>query len=130
VVSFTPRALYPQRKSPWYPLDGRLGGSQSRSGRGGEEKNSQPTPRIEPENPDHPARSPALYRLSCHGSYSVHVHVLFILVTGTRLAEEPSEIWHIIIVSNLGDGNIGGWGGGGKVAIQHGCHLSPHPTPF
>jgi hypothetical protein len=28
----------PQGKSPWYPLDGRLGGPQSRSGRGGEEK--------------------------------------------------------------------------------------------
>jgi hypothetical protein len=24
VVSFTPRALYPQGKSPWYPLDRRL----------------------------------------------------------------------------------------------------------
>jgi hypothetical protein len=33
--------LYPQGKSPWYPLDRRLGGPQSRSGRGGEEKNSQ-----------------------------------------------------------------------------------------
>jgi len=29
-------------------LDMRLGGSQSRSGRGGEKKNSQPTPGIEP----------------------------------------------------------------------------------
>jgi hypothetical protein len=35
-----PAALLP-RKSPWYPLDMRLGGPQSRSGRGGEEKNSQ-----------------------------------------------------------------------------------------
>jgi hypothetical protein len=26
VVSFTPRPLYPQGKSPWYPLDRRLGG--------------------------------------------------------------------------------------------------------
>jgi hypothetical protein len=26
VASFTPRPLYPQRKSPWYPLDKRLGG--------------------------------------------------------------------------------------------------------
>jgi hypothetical protein len=34
VVSFTPRW-----KSPRYVLDGRLGGPQSRSGRGGEEKN-------------------------------------------------------------------------------------------
>jgi hypothetical protein len=24
VVSFTPRPLYPQGKSPWYPLDRRL----------------------------------------------------------------------------------------------------------
>jgi hypothetical protein len=48
VVSFTPRPLYPQRKSPWYPLDRRLGGPQSRSGRGGEKKNSQSPPGIEP----------------------------------------------------------------------------------
>jgi hypothetical protein len=37
VVSFTPRPLYPQGKTSWYPLDRRLGGPQSRSGRGGEE---------------------------------------------------------------------------------------------
>jgi hypothetical protein len=48
-VSFTPRSLYPQRKSPCYPLDRRLGGPQSRSGRGGEEKNSHPLPGIELE---------------------------------------------------------------------------------
>jgi hypothetical protein len=47
VVSFTPLPLYPQGKSPWYPLDRRLGGPQSRSGRWGEEKNSQPQPGIE-----------------------------------------------------------------------------------
>jgi hypothetical protein len=34
VVSFTPGPLYPQGKSPSYPLDRRLGGPQSRSGRG------------------------------------------------------------------------------------------------
>jgi hypothetical protein len=34
VVSFTPRQLYPQGKRPWYPLDRKLGGPQSRSGRG------------------------------------------------------------------------------------------------
>jgi hypothetical protein len=48
VVSFTPRPFYPQGKSPEYPLDRRLGGPQSRSGHGGEEKNSQPPPWIEP----------------------------------------------------------------------------------
>jgi hypothetical protein len=68
VVSFKPRPLYSQGKSPWYPLDRRLSGSQSRSGRGGEEKNSQLPPGIEPYNTDRPVRSPALYRLSYHGS--------------------------------------------------------------
>jgi hypothetical protein len=34
-------------KSTWYPLARRLGGPQSRFGRGGEEKNSQPLPGIE-----------------------------------------------------------------------------------
>jgi hypothetical protein len=42
------RPLYPQGKSPWYPLDRSLGGIQSRSGRGGEEKNSQLLPGLEP----------------------------------------------------------------------------------
>jgi hypothetical protein len=36
VVSFTPRPLYPQGKSPRYPLYRRLGGPQSQSGRRGE----------------------------------------------------------------------------------------------
>jgi hypothetical protein len=35
----------------------RLGGPQSRSGDGGEEKNSQPLPEIELQNLDRPARS-------------------------------------------------------------------------
>jgi hypothetical protein len=42
VVSFTLRPLYPQGKSSRCPLDRRLGEPQSRSGRGGEEKSSQP----------------------------------------------------------------------------------------
>jgi hypothetical protein len=46
-----------QGKSPWYPLDRRLGGSQSRSGRGGEEKNIQPPPEIEPYNSERPTRN-------------------------------------------------------------------------
>jgi hypothetical protein len=51
-----PAALSP-KKNHWYPLDRRFGGVQSRSGRGGEEKNSQPPPGIELLNPDRPARS-------------------------------------------------------------------------
>jgi hypothetical protein len=52
-----PGCFTPQGKSPWYALDRRLGGSQNRSGRGGEEKNSQSPPGIEPWNPC-PAPSP------------------------------------------------------------------------
>jgi len=45
VVSFTPRPLYFQGKSPW--LDRMLGGPQSCSGHSGEEKNSHPLPGLE-----------------------------------------------------------------------------------
>jgi hypothetical protein len=48
LVSFTPRKLYSQGKSPWYPLDRRLGGLQRQSGRDGEEKNSRHLPGLEP----------------------------------------------------------------------------------
>jgi hypothetical protein len=47
VVSFMPRPLYPQRKSPWYPLYKRLDGRQSQSGHGGEERICQPLPGLE-----------------------------------------------------------------------------------
>jgi hypothetical protein len=43
----TPWPLYPPEKSPWYPLDTRLGGPQSRSGHGGEENNYHPLPGLE-----------------------------------------------------------------------------------
>jgi hypothetical protein len=43
-----PAALTPKERVPGtYPLDRRLGGPQSRSGRVGEEKNSQPLPGLE-----------------------------------------------------------------------------------
>jgi hypothetical protein len=47
MIKFTPRPLYSQGKSPWYPLYRRLDGPQSHSGRGCEEKNSQPLPGLE-----------------------------------------------------------------------------------
>jgi len=40
-------AALPQGKSPWYPLDWRLGGPQSLSGHGGEEINSHPLSGLE-----------------------------------------------------------------------------------
>jgi hypothetical protein len=42
VVSFTPQPRYPQGKRFWHTLDRRLGGPQSRSRRGGEEKVPRP----------------------------------------------------------------------------------------
>jgi hypothetical protein len=63
VISFTTRPLYTQWKNPWYPLDRRLGGLQSRSGNGVKEKNSQPPPGIELRSSDRPARSQSLHRL-------------------------------------------------------------------
>jgi hypothetical protein len=41
-------AALPPVKQPLEQLDRRLGGPQSRSGRGGEEENSQPLPGLEP----------------------------------------------------------------------------------
>jgi hypothetical protein len=48
VVSFTPLPLYPQGKSRRYPLDRRLGGTQSRSGRCDKEEKFLLLPGIEP----------------------------------------------------------------------------------
>jgi hypothetical protein len=57
--------LHSLRKSHLYPLDRKLGGTQSRSGHGGEEKNSQPLPRIE-----HPIIQPVAqrYTIELYGS--------------------------------------------------------------
>jgi hypothetical protein len=57
--------LYPRGYDPRYPLDRRLGGPQSRSGRRALKKNPLPLSGIEP---DCPARSQTLYYLSNRGS--------------------------------------------------------------
>jgi hypothetical protein len=89
-------AALPPGKSPLYPFDTRLGESQSRSGHDGDGKNFQSPPGIEPQNPNRPARSPSLYRLSYHGSLldrrgelkvikyfegSTELHLLFFLLS-------------------------------------------------
>jgi hypothetical protein len=52
VVEFTPRPFYSPGKIPWYQLDRRLGGSQSRSGCCGEQKHlvlaGNQTPAVQP----------------------------------------------------------------------------------
>jgi len=56
VGSFTPRPLYSQGKNTRHPLDRRLGGSQSRSGRGGE-VSKVPIPSCRESNPGYQGRS-------------------------------------------------------------------------
>jgi hypothetical protein len=69
VVSFTLRPPYPQGKSPWYPLDRRLVRPQSRSGRGGEEKNSHSVPGLEP-----PIIQPVAQHYTAELSWLLPVH--------------------------------------------------------
>jgi hypothetical protein len=71
VVTFMPRPLYPQGKSPWYPLDRRLAGPQSQSGQGGEEKYFQPLLGLKP--PHHPAPSPTLYHWAILAPVDIHI---------------------------------------------------------
>jgi hypothetical protein len=52
VVSFTPRPIYPQEKSPWYPFDRRWVGLRAVLDAVVKRKNSQPPPGIEPYNPN------------------------------------------------------------------------------
>jgi hypothetical protein len=61
VVSFTPRPLYSQGKSSRYPLDRKLNGPQSWSGK---VVKRQSTTSFGTRTPGHPARSPALYHWS------------------------------------------------------------------
>jgi hypothetical protein len=96
VVSSTPRPLYPQGNRPWYSLVRKLGGSQSLPGRGGEEKNSQHPPWIELCNPDRLARSPALYRLSCHGPYKLTIKCIINWIF-TWLVVDISTDWTVSI---------------------------------
>jgi hypothetical protein len=58
----------PQGKNPSHPLDRRLGGPQSRSGCGGEEKYSQSLPGLEPPIIQTAAQryTNELYRFQCH----------------------------------------------------------------
>jgi hypothetical protein len=76
VVSFT---LYPQGKSPWYPLDRRLGRPQSRSGR--DSKDKIPSPRRE-SNPRIPIVQPVAqsytdWAITAHVRNEVVPHLFF-----------------------------------------------------
>jgi hypothetical protein len=69
-------AALPQGKSPWYPLDRRLGGPLRPSGHGGEEKNSQPLSGLEPPIIQPVAQS---YTLSYPGS--IYIYIIYVQPT-------------------------------------------------
>jgi hypothetical protein len=60
----SPDRFTPQGKSPWYPLDRRLGGPQSRS-----ESGEKLLPVDGIRTPDHPARSSEFIPLSYPGYF-------------------------------------------------------------
>jgi hypothetical protein len=74
----TPAAL-PPGKEPFYPLDRRLSGPQSRSGRGSEENSFQPVPGLEP-----PIIQPVAQR------YTTELSRLFILDRYASNLNSPS----------------------------------------
>jgi hypothetical protein len=76
-------ASRPGRFTLGYPLDRRLGGPQSRSGRRGEEKILDPT-RLEDRPLGRPARSQSLYRLRYPGSLSFPLTLLYVHITKGR----------------------------------------------
>jgi hypothetical protein len=72
-----PRPLYPLGKGPHYPVDRRLAGPQSRSGRRSKRKFLS-LPGLELRPFGRPARSQSVYRLSCPGSVrKVHILIIF-----------------------------------------------------
>jgi hypothetical protein len=77
-------------------LDRRLGGPQSLSGRGGEEKNSQPPPELEPPiiQPVAQHYTTELFRLFSEVGYVIFLrlhHLLEILINGLVFTTNSSK---------------------------------------
>jgi hypothetical protein len=92
VVSFTPRPLYPQRKSPSYSLDRRPDGPQSRSEHGGEEKNSHPVLGFEP-----PIVQPLAQRYTTELSRHLQSHTIALNLAqcfGESSRNTPTDFLH------------------------------------
>jgi hypothetical protein len=77
-------------------LNRKLAGPQGPSGRGGDEKNLFPSPRVEAKALGNPTRSPLLYWLSYPGSLTISVSVkLFrteILYLERRIQEKQQGV--------------------------------------
>jgi hypothetical protein len=101
MASFTPRPLYPQGNSPWYPLDRRLGGPQSQSGHGGEEKNSQ-TSRTDVQRAHDAVWSTAMYyelQLTKIPDFMLHLMKSYLTVEKTLHLEVGQ--WLFVTETNL-----------------------------
>jgi hypothetical protein len=75
MVSFTSRPLYPQGKSPRYPLDRRLDGPQNQSGRRGEETILAPIGTRTPA-----PRSPSLQPVAIPTALSRVIIIIIIII--------------------------------------------------
>jgi len=86
VVSFTPRPLHPQgkvRDTHW--IGGWVGGPQSQSGHGGEEKNSQLLPGLEPPILQKLQKKSSSFSASGFQSYDDHQMNCVHMVISTRV---------------------------------------------
>jgi hypothetical protein len=81
VVSLTPQPLYPRGKSPRYPLDRRLGGPQSQSGKFEEEKILDPTGTRTPS----PVVQPIASRYTDYATPAPTLTLSSILMSSTHL---------------------------------------------
>jgi hypothetical protein len=86
--------VYPQGKSPWYPLDKGLGGPQSCSECSGEEKNSQPLPGLET-----PIIQPALL-ISAQNSHDLN-YIPREVFASSLSSMEPTLVLLFIAVWNI-----------------------------
>jgi hypothetical protein len=89
-----PSPFTPQGKNPWYPLDGRLGGPQSQSGRDGEGKNTQPLPGLEP-----PIIQPVAQRYTTELS-RLHKDMILRKIMESK-AEEVTGVWRKLHIKKL-----------------------------
>jgi hypothetical protein len=91
VFSFTPQPLWPQGKGPLYPLDRRLGGPQSGSGRREKEIILDSTG-TETPIPDRPVRSQSLYPIRYPSSSGICVLLTYWDILQESLLETVSDL--------------------------------------
>jgi hypothetical protein len=100
VVSFTPLPLYPEGKSPWYLFDRKVGGLQSRSGRG-DERNSQPFPGLES-----PIIQPVAHRNLGHRDKTTALNISCVFITSSKISCDLPTVEDICNLELKTEGNL------------------------